>query len=200
MNYFCRNFQDMQTTNPEIEKLKRCIEENLNRRIVTSTDFIFLSDAVWDRTHETISSSTLKRLWGYVKGYDNMRATTLNVLARFLGYNSWDDFLDKIGRESNSDPVLSPHVNANDLTVGDHVKVSWMPNRRCTFRYLGEKKFIIEKAENSKLKVGDTFYCDLFILHEPLYMSRLIQSNNPPIDFAVGNKGGLCELEVCYTK
>lgn len=184
----------MHTTNPEIEKLKKCIEENLNRKIVTSNDFIFLSGAVWERTHETISSSTLKRLWGYVKGYDNMRATTLEVLTRFLGYKSWDDFLDKIGRESDSDAVLSPHVNADNLKVGDMVKVSWMPNRRCTFRYLGNKKFIVEKAENSKLKVGDTFYCDLFILHEPLYISNLVQDTNPPIDFSVGNKGGLCEV------
>ena len=187
----------MQTTKPEIEKLKRCIEENLNRKIATSTDFIFLSGAVWDRTHETISSSTLKRLCGYVKGYDKMHDSTMEILSHFLGYNSWDDFLDKTGRESDSDPVLSPHVNTENLTVGNRVKVSWMPNRRCTFRYLGEKKFIVEDALNSKLKVGNTFYCDLFILHEPLYLSNLIQNNNPPIDFAVGKKGGLCELEVC---
>ena len=66
---------------------------------------------------------------------------------------------------------------------------------RCTFRYLGKEQFVVEEAENSKLKVGDTFYCNLFILGEPLYLSRLVQGNNPPVDFVVGNKGGLCELE-----
>lgn len=187
----------MQITNPEIEKLKITIEESLNRKIKTPKDFTFLTGAIWERTHETISTTTLKRLWGYVKGYDNTRDTTLDVLTRFMGYNNWEDFLSKIDGETNSATVLSPHVNANNLSVGDRVKVSWMPNRHCTFRYLGEKKFIVEKAQNSKLKVDDTFCCDFFILHEPLYLSNLIQNNNPPVDFAVGKKGGLCELEVC---
>lgn len=82
-----------------------------------------------------------------MKGYDNMRATTLEVLTRFLGYKSWDDFLDKIGRESDSDAVLSPHVNADNLKVGDMVKVSWMPNRRCTFRYLGNKNLLLKRLK-----------------------------------------------------
>lgn len=184
----------MQTTDPEIEKLKRCIEENLDRKIKTPNDFIFLSGAVWERTHETISSTTLKRLWGYVKGYGKMRDSTLEILSRFLGYESWNNFLDIIGRESDSVTVLSPHINADSLAVGNCLEVSWMPNRCCTFRYLGDKKFIVEKAENSKLKVGDTFCCHLFILHEPLYLSNLVQGTNQPVDFIVGNKGGICGL------
>ena len=96
--------------------------------------------------------------------------------------------------ESNSDEVLSPHVKTKDLQVGDHIKVSWMPDRRCTFRYLGEEQFIVEEAENSKLKVGNTFYCSLFILGEPLYLTGLVQGKNPPVDFVVGNRDGVCEL------
>jgi hypothetical protein len=43
--------------------------------------------------------------------------------------------------------------------------------------------------------VDNTFYCNLFILGEPLYLSRLVQGKNPPVDFVVGNRDGLCELE-----
>lgn len=53
----------------------------------------------------------------------------------------------------------------------------------------------METAENSKLKAGDTFYASLFILGEPLYLSDLVQGNNPPLAFVVGNKDGLCELK-----
>ena len=72
----------------------------------------------------------------------------------------------------------------------------WMPDRRCTFRYLGDQQFEVEEAENSKLKVGNTFYCSLFILGEPLYLNDLVQGNEPPVAFVVGNKDGLCELEI----
>ena len=102
--------------------------------------------------------------------------------------------MDHIGHDNGSDQVKSLHIKTDDLTVGDLVAVSWKPNRRCTFRYLGEEQFIVEEAENSKLKVGNTFYCSLFILGEPLYLSRLVQGKNPPVDFVVGNRDGLCEL------
>ncbi len=185
----------MEKTSPEITELKKRIEESMKRKMKTPNDFIFLSGAVWERTHETMSPTTLKRLWGYIDGADQTRNSTLEILSRFLGYNDWDHFVQSICQEGNSNEVLSPHVKANELKTGDRVRVSWMPNRRCTFRYLGDEKFVVDEAENSKLKVGNTFYGSIFILHEPLYLSQLVQGNNPPVDFVVGNKGGLCELE-----
>lgn len=101
-----------------------------------------------------------------------------------------------MNKTSGSDLVLSQHISTDDLNIGDRVSVSWKPNRRCTFRYLGNATFNVEKAENSKLKVGDTFSTTLFILHEPLYLNNLIQGKNPPVAFVVGNKDGLCELEL----
>ena len=186
----------MQKTSPEITELKKRIETSVKRKMKTPTDFIFLSGAVFERTRETMSPTTLKRLWGYIEGADQTRNSTLEILTRFLGFDNWDAFIENIDKESNSNEVLSPHIKAVDLAVGDHVKVSWMPNRHCTFRYLGDEQFIVEEAENSKLKVGNTFYCSLFILNEPLYLSRLVQGNNPPVAFVVGTKGGLCELKV----
>ena len=185
----------MQKTSPEISELKKRIENQLKRNMKTPNDFIFLSGAVWERTRQTMSPTTLKRLWGYIDGADETRNSTLEILSRFLGFEGWDDFLKSIDIESGSDPVTSPHINAKQLRVGDHVFISWKPNRRCTFRYLGDMKFIVEKAENSKLKEGDTFYASLFILGEPLYLSDLVQGNNPPVAFVVGNKDGLCELK-----
>ena len=184
----------MQKTSPEIAELKHRIETNLKRKMKTPTDFIFLSGAVFERTRETMSPTTLKRLWGYVDGADQTRNSTLEILSQFLGFNGWDQFIEEINKDNGSDKVLSPHIDVKELNVGDKVKVSWRPDRRCTFRYLGEQQFEVEAAENSKLKVGNTFCCSLFILGEPLYLSQLVQGKNPPVDFVVGNKDGLCEL------
>lgn len=185
----------MQKTSPEIAELKHRIEKSLKRKMKSPTDFIFLSGAVFERTRETMSPTTLKRLWGYLDGADKTRNSTLEILSRFLGFEGWDHFVEEIDKDNGSDKVLSPHIDAKDLIVGDKLKVSWRPDRRCTFRYLDDLQFEVEAAENSKLKVGNTFYCSLFILGEPLYISRLVQGKNPPVDFVVGNKDGLCELE-----
>lgn len=185
----------MKKTSPEIHELKKLLEDRMNRKMKTPNDFIFLSGVVWERTHETISPTTLKRLWGYIDGADQMRASTLDILSRTLGFRDWDDFLGHLDRTGGSDPVVAPHIDAGELAPGDRIFVSWKPDRRCTFRYLGESNFIVEKAENSKLKEGNTFSASLFILGEPLYLNSLVQGNNPPIAFVIGNKDGLCELE-----
>ncbi len=113
-----------------------------------------------------------------------------------LGYQDWDDFLTHMYKSSESNPVISFHLGIDGLKTGDRVYVSWKPDRRCTFRYLGDAKFVVEQAENSKLKAGDTFSATLFILHEPLYLNNLLQNNNQPVPFVVGNRNDLCELEI----
>ena len=184
----------MDKKSPEILELKRMAEERLKRKIKTPNDFIFLSGAIWDRTHETLSPTTLKRLWGYVEGSVQTRESTLDILSRFLGFRDFDAFLDHIRSNGGSQPVLSPHIRTEQLSAGDRVCVSWKPDRRCTFRYLGDGRFFVEKAENSKLKEGDTFCASLFILGEPLYLSNLVHGTNPPVDFVVGNRDGLDDL------
>lgn len=185
----------MKKTSPEIYELKKQLEEKLNRKMKTPNDFIFLSGVVWERTHETISPTTLKRLWGYIDGADETRSSTLDILSRTLGFQDWEAFLGSVRKDSGSDPVLSPHLSIDELAPGDRVAVSWKPDRRCTFRYLGNAQFIVEQAENSKLKAGDCFSTTLFILNEPLYLSNLVQGSKPPVAFVVGNKDGLCEIE-----
>lgn len=186
----------MKKTSPEIHELKRQLEDQLNRKMKTPNDFIFLSGVIWDRTHETMSPTTLKRLWGYIDGADETRSSTLDILSRTLGFSDWEEFLRHLDTSGNSNPVLAPHLDAANLKSGDRVFVSWKPDRRCTFRCLGESHFIVEKAENSKLKEGNTFSASLFILGEPLYLNDLVQGKNPPIAFVIGNKDGLTELEL----
>ena len=83
----------MEIDRPEIYELRLRIETSIKRKIQTPADFDFLRGIIWERTHEQISTSTLKRLWGYVDGIDNARNSTLNVLSKALGYENWDALL-----------------------------------------------------------------------------------------------------------
>ena len=185
----------MKKTSPEILELKKQVEDRLERKMKTPKDFTFLSSSIWNINHEMISPTTLKRLWGYIDGAEQARESTLDILSRLLGLKDWDEFLNHIYGSDGSNPILSFHISIDELVTGDLVKVSWKPNRRCTFRYLGESEFMVEESENSQLKEGDTFRANLFILNEPLYLDNLVQGENPPVAFVVGNRGGLCELE-----
>ena len=190
----------MEIDRPEIYELRLRIEASIKRKIETPADFDFLRGIVWERTHEQISTSTLKRLWGYVDGVDNARNSTLNVLSKALGYENWDAFILKLKSENvdNSDLVMSESVSSGDLKIGDRLMIAWQPNRVCRLKYLGDNQFEVMESQNSKLKVGDTFRCGLFILGEPVYINDLRQNNGTgePKLFVIGNKSGLTKLRV----
>lgn len=188
----------MNKKSPEITELRHRIELSINRKVKTPADFDFLAGVVWERLHETISPTTLKRLWGYIDGADTIRNSTLNLLSQFLGYQDWDAFLNELenNNEIQSAIIISRHILTQDLQPNDIIEVGWQPNRHCIFRYLGNRTFIVEESSNSKLKVGNTFACSLFVLGEPLYIDNLIQNGRPPVAFVVGNKSGLTLLEL----
>ncbi len=178
---------------PEILALRLDIERDLKRRIKTPYDFEFLAGVVWERLHENISPTTLKRLWGYIDGADTTRRSTLCLLSQFLGYADWEAYLADLATrtEVESEAFAGEGLNIDDLQVGDQIEVTWLPNRRCVFRYEGDAHFLVTAAENAKLHVGDRFETACFIIGKPLYIDRLVRGDQPPTAYVAGAKNGL---------
>lgn len=183
----------MNHQSPEIATLRQEIELSVKREMKSPADFDFLSDAIWERIHENISPTTLKRVWGYIGGSDSMRHSTISVLARFAGYTSWEDYMMSLAKRSDieSGVVFGDAVDARKLGANACIEVAWHPNRRCLFRHLSACRFEVVEAENSKLRVGDTFECIFFVKGEPLYLDNLIQEDRVPVSYVCGNKQGL---------
>jgi hypothetical protein len=181
---------------PEIIILRREIENSISRKIKTPADFDFLSGVIWERLKTNISTSTLKRIWGYIDGTDTTRYSTINILACFLGYKDWEDFLEHIKREETiqSDIILTNSIQSKDLVIGDKLELCWLPNRRIIIEYLGKDKFIIRESYNSKLCVDDTFFCSYFFKGQPLYIDDLVQGYNKPVAYIIGKKDGLTHI------
>ena len=178
-----------------IKILRQMIEQSVARKMKTPADFQFLTGVIQERCKETLGVTTLKRLWGYVDGYDTTRYSTLSILARCVGFRDWDDFCENRDRSGESSNMIVGHaVNPADLAVGDCLAISWSPDRRVRIEHLGNGNFEVLRSENSKLKPGDTFHCYSLIIGEPLYLDNFVRGNNPPTLFVVGNKGGLTEV------
>lgn len=82
----------MERPDTHIKKLKQEIIATLGRTIDSLTDFDYLSIKIAEKTGDSISVSTLKRLFGYVKGAGTPRPSTLSSLARYAGYSGWSEF------------------------------------------------------------------------------------------------------------
>lgn len=82
----------LQDRKRHLENLKREIGLKFGRTIESAADFDMLSITIQQATSETISPSTLKRIFGYVKSDAAPSATTLSILSRYVGYTGWSDF------------------------------------------------------------------------------------------------------------
>lgn len=191
--------QDKEATNPSeetqwYETLRMTVEQSIHRKMITQADFDFLVDVVYARTHELLSATTLKRLWGKVQSDYAPSARTLNTLAQFLGYSDFDGFCQHqpMGDIPPSNPVLSEHLDVEkNVNIGDEITLYWAPGRVCHIRYLGDLQFEVTASEMTRLQPGDTFSCNVFINGEPLYLKNLCQPGRPPFNYVCGMKGGI---------
>ncbi|RYU96911.1 hypothetical protein [Emticicia agri] len=79
-----------------IEKCKEIVETQLSwgdSAHWQNQDFEELSELIFAKTKVSLSNSTLKRIWGKVKYDSTPNLATLNVLAQFIGYENWREFL-----------------------------------------------------------------------------------------------------------
>ena len=192
----------MNKYSPEIATLRMDIEHEVKRKIRTPYDFEFMAGVIWERLHENISPTTLKRLWGYIDGADTTRRSTLCLLAQFLGFADWEAYVASLATRTDIESIAfkGDGVHIDDLKKGDRVEVTWLPNRRCVFRYDGGAHFTVEEAENAKLHVGDSFETACFLTGQPMYLDKLQRdedtSTSEGISYVAGSRNGLNSVKI----
>ena len=183
---------------PEVQELRLRIETKLGESL-RRTVYKRLSIAIYDSTKINISESTLQRVWGYVSSSEKVNEETLDILSKYIGYDSWQSFKKEVmdSDENDSNILNQDHsISTSELQIGDILQLGWQPNRYCEVRYCGENKFEVTHSENAKLQVGDTFKCGLFIKGELLSLDEVRQYTNPhtPRIMIIAKKSGLTML------
>lgn len=183
---------------PELAYLLTEVEKKYGRRIATTTDFESLSVVIEHQIGELISSSTLKRLWGYVKLNPTPRIATLDVLARFVGHRDFKAFCNhlKEAQVYASNFFTARCQTVSELVAGVTVHIGWAPNRLVKMSYLGEYQFVVLESENSQLQPGDRFELSEIIVGYPLYISRILRDGAYTPSYVAGQIDGINLLKV----
>lgn len=182
-----------------IEYLKHDIEEKFGRTFKSPTDFNKLESLIADSSGTRLNSSTLKRLWGYVKTSSEPRLSTLTILARILGFIDWDEYVENLMRMSRVESgfISVCSINAEKLEPGDIVTLQWNPDRTLKLKSLGDTRFVVLEQQNSKLQAGDTFRTLFFREGIPLYCTSLQKEGvDDTLEYVAGEVNGIFNL--CY--
>ncbi len=183
---------------PELQYLLELVEKQYGRKLSTTTDFESLSVIIEKATGDLLSSSTLKRLYGYVSLNTVPRKTTLDILSRFIGNRDYETFRISL----SNDPQFSSRffsaktVTTSELKAGDRLRIGWPANRIVTLNYLGDDLFEVETSVNASLVKGDRFRQVSFMKGYPLYLSRILRDGDYTPAYVAGMNSGLNLIEI----
>ena len=172
-------------------QLKADLEEYIGRTLDTPKDYQWLIDRL--PKESPLSLSTLKRLWNYIPNQHIAREETLSVLARFLGYENWQEYYIKAKGLSDSD-FLTGINTIRDIHVGDAIVIEWHPDRTCKVVKTEDGLFKVVEAKNTKLQVGDEFCISHLEKGKPLVATQFIRNGQPHPDYIAGKKNGISSV------
>lgn len=184
---------------PELNSLLEDVEKSYGRKIRTTTDFEVLSVVLERETGEMLSSSTLKRLWGYVSGSQVPRKSTLDILCKFIGKNDFSAYCAGLMEDKtiSSRFFSSKTLESSSLEAGQSVVIGWAPDRIVKLEYLGNCEYLVTDSGTSKLAAGDRFSLGSMMLGFPLYIPALHrEGKQTPLSYVAGAANGLNRLDI----
>ena len=156
-----------------------------------SADCEYLALDIESVTGEHIGVNTLKRLLGFINDEREPRVSTLDVIARYLGFENWDVLKIHDDRSNSSFESSAEEIRVNELSVGQCVQISYLPDRQIEIAYLGEMHFHVRKSLNSKLKIGDEIILNHIVQGYPLLVGDVIREGKSLGSFTAGKAQGI---------
>lgn len=179
---------------PEIEFLRDETIKRFGGRVKTSKDYEALSASIQASVGESVSTSTLKRFYGYMTIKPQPRSSTLDVLSKYIGRASYRDLCRELQESSGFLSVEA--LRATDIEPGGLILLRWMPDREVKLVHMDGLRFKVVDSGKSKLREGDEFEVLEFIKGHPLYIPGITRDGGRLPEYVAGRTAGLTAIEV----
>ena len=156
-----------------------------------SADCEYLALDIESVTGEHIGVNTLKRLLGFIDDEREPRTSTLDVIARYLGFDNWDVLSIYDNQSNSSFESSSEEIRVSELSEGQCVQISYLPDRRLVMAYQGNGRFLVQMSENSKLLAGDELTITHIVQGYPLLVTEVIREGKSLGSFTAGKAQGI---------
>lgn len=179
---------------PQAIKIK--IGEALGAPIIYPGDCERLALDIRLRLNETIGVTTIKRLMGFASDVAEPRKSTLDLLARYAGYEGYDQMIRDLCPEGDSDFEEKADITSSELMAGDRVTFEYLPDRKVNLEYLGTNNFKVTLSENGSLREGDIVTVAYFNLNHPLRIDSVVRDGRNLGAYTAGKVSGLTSLSL----
>ncbi len=147
-----------------------------------------------------VSEATVKRMFGLVGLTERNRTphtSTMDIVAKYLGYECYKDLLREIGEGDFSSEFTSMQsIDVKDLDEGTQIQLCYEPSRTIVMTYLGDGQFMINETKNSKLQKGDRIKLTHLVQGQEMIVSEVIRDGRSLGGYRAAKDGGLTSLEI----
>lgn len=173
------------------------IREKFNSPILYPQQCEALAMAIQEATGQTLGTTTLKRMLGFVNGSVWPRRSSLDIVARYLGYPDYTLLAKDIGEDTDiSDFRAVESIDSADLEPGEQIRIAYHPNRELLLTYLGDNKYLVNESQGSKLMKGDMLMIAGFYVGFELLISDVERDKKHLGSYQAAKQGGLTAVEI----
>lgn len=196
-SYLCQQNQHDKDMPSDNEILKR-IKDKVGSEMKYSNDFIRLAQAIEDETGEVLGVNTLKRLFGYKMEKVVPRESTMDLIAKYLGFSDYKYMLKELGPDADIS-VFAPvdSLDSADVKPGTQVQITYDPNRVMILSYMGENKWLGNEIEGShNIKKGDILTISQMAVGFQLIVSSVQRDGVELGSYLAAQERGLKSIEI----
>ena len=168
------------------------IEDKCGMKLDSSSACERLALDIESETGEKLGFTTLKRLLGFTSERAEPRQSTLEILAKYLGFNSYKELEDAIADNGDSDfDNRADSIFSSQLPVHAEINLSYHPNRRLKLIHVENDEFIVKESVNGSLETGDIIFVDSFTTGLPMIAKDVIRTGESLGRYVAGGKFGI---------
>lgn len=174
--------------------IRSSIEQVFGKEIRYPLDCEALAIDIMQKCNERVSASTLKRFFGFIAGTEP-RTYTLDVIAKYIGFKNWDEYLDTLaGKNESSEFVSIEEIKLSDLLANDTIELCYEPMRKVVFQYKDSQCVVLESI-NSKLQKDDIFVFSSIAKDFPLLISSVVRNTVNLGALTLGKVSGVTSIK-----
>ena len=141
-----------------------------------------------------ISGSTLRRLYGFVKGIREPRLYTLDIIAEYLGHQGWDQLISSFDKEKEVAEKSLERLRPEQIKAGHTIRITYEPGKIIEIRKTGAAIQVVSSNEK-KLAANDEVKFKLLELHYPITFTHVFRQGESIGRMQVGTVSGVTAIK-----